>query len=246
MLLFQRAELADQLDYSIQAMGDLNRIISMNETKGDDSVVTLARALFKRALLVVLFKPRMAVDDCAKAIALLKEHCTSSDYRADALGQGLAIYGRALSRLGRFEDALKAYRECAHLYETERFLIDDVDKYAEVLTNIGSCLSRMGPKRFEEALRVLNKAHELDPNNAVTLTARSSLLSYMQRKEEALADVDKMLLVKPGCVDFMRMRVTILLNLKCDEACSVCCRVSLFHSALESGSFACAGRTRGI
>jgi tetratricopeptide (TPR) repeat protein len=132
----------------------------------------------------------------------------------------LSNLGSTLQRLGRHEEALKAFDKAAQLKPDDAELwkkignvLVDLERPAEALLSFqhvlkldprhwdaalrsGSLLH--GLERFEEALRHFDICDELQPNHSLTLQARGLSLRGLKRFEEYLADSQRSHVLDPG------------------------------------------------
>ncbi|TKW75021.1 MAG: tetratricopeptide repeat protein, partial [Bradyrhizobium icense] len=110
--------------------------------------------------------------------------------------------GAALHRLGRLDEALKAYDKAL------TFAPED----AEIWTNIGNALTQAG--RHDEAALSFEHALKLNPRSADAAIGRGLALFKFARYEEALACFDLVNEIRPGDADVAHMRSTCMVNMR--------------------------------
>ena len=88
-----------------------------------------------------------------------------------------ALYnkGVSLADLGRYEEAVEAYRAC----------LDMSPGIAVVLTNLGVALANLG--QSGEAIRSFDEALAIDPRDPMTWHNKGLVLAKLGRDEESLA-----------------------------------------------------------
>jgi tetratricopeptide (TPR) repeat protein len=115
--------------------------------------------------------------------------------------------GAALHRLGRLEEALKAYDKAL------MFAPED----AEIWTNIGRALTQAG--RHDEACLSFEHALKLNPRSPDAAIGRGRVLFKQDRYEEALACFDLVSEMRPDDAELAHMRSTCMGHLRrFDEA----------------------------
>jgi tetratricopeptide (TPR) repeat protein len=115
-------------------------------------------------------------------LAIETDHCDHAvDWLARAIGQAakteyVSALGHALQRLGRTDEAVKAFDKALQL--------DPHD--AETAERCGTLLLDLG--RMEEALACFDRCDELRPGRASVLEKRGHALHRLGRPDEALAE----------------------------------------------------------
>ena len=110
--------------------------------------------------------------------------------------------GAALHRLGRLDEALKAYDKAL------TFAPED----AEIWTNIGNALTQAG--RHDEASLSFEHALKLNPRSPDAAIGRGLLLFRLKRYEEALACFDLVNDIRPDDAEVAHMRSTCMVNMR--------------------------------
>ena len=110
--------------------------------------------------------------------------------------------GAALHRLGRLEEALKAYDKAL------MFAPED----AEIWTNIGKALMQAG--RLDEASLSFEHALKLNPRWPDAAIGRGLALFQLRRYEEALACFDLVHAIRPDDSDVAHMRSSCMVNMR--------------------------------
>ena len=131
---------------------------------------------------------------CGTALAA-EEHTTDSEAPPPG-GSELNAWewnnkGVALSRLGRYQEAIQCYDEALE--------IDP--RHVNAWANKGAALSRLG--RHAEALQCYDKALEIDPRNVNAWGNKGLNLNSVGRYQEAIVCYDKALEIDPGFVTGM-------------------------------------------
>lgn len=110
--------------------------------------------------------------------------------------------GAALHRLGRLDEALKAYDKAL------TFAPED----AEIWTNIGNALTQAG--RYDEAALSFEHALKLNPRSPDAAIGRGLALFKLTRYEEALACFDLVNEIRPDDANVAHMRSTCMVNMR--------------------------------
>jgi tetratricopeptide (TPR) repeat protein len=153
----------------------------------------------------------------------------------------LANLGATLVRLGRREEAIKAFDTAvqlkpldADLWRNLGNILIEAERPADAILSFQHAL-KLNPRhwdaanevahllyrsdRFEEALACFNLCDELQPNQFPTLHMRALTLHKLRRFEEALADNSRALALRPDDVEALNNRGAIFRGLKrFDEA----------------------------
>ena len=145
--------------------------------------------LMKSGALIRLKKFEDAIKLCDKIIDL------SDDGLA---GVAYGNKGLALSRLGKFTEALECHKK---EFETGNYT-------KTYFVNKSLALGKLG--KYEEALENIEKAFELDPNYAMAWNNKGFDLHKMGKSEEGLKDVEKALELDPNNQDAIESKQEIL------------------------------------
>ncbi len=145
-------------------------------------------------------------------VCLAKAHSTPSAAYEDAIiwknegGAGPARHCIAMALLG-----LGAYAEGAQKLESLAYAPDIGDESLRTQALIQSGEAWLQAHKPREALRVLDRALERDPQNAEAHTKRARALMAMERPIEAHMDLDAAIRAQPQNALALRLRAAVLL-----------------------------------
>ena len=94
-------------------------------------------------------------------------------------------WGIALSKLGRFEEAINKYEQAIQINPD----------FPEALTNWGNTLSKF--EKYEEAINKYEQALQLRPDLIEALTSYGNALSKLTRFDEGINKLEQALIIKP-------------------------------------------------
>ena len=122
--------------------------------------------------------------------------------RKDPNPQYLMTLGKALAKLGRFEEAIKTFDKAVGLRPGDAALWDQM----------GDALVEAG--RSSEALLCFRHTFALDPRNAAAAFKAGHILHSLEQFEEALFFFDKTVELRPDHVPTLQMRTLTLMGMK--------------------------------
>ncbi len=122
--------------------------------------------------------------------------------------------GVARACLGRFEEAIEAFRQCVELTD-DHGQTDDLEKLVQTLekmrlgqesphvflTHVGlqRAFSEMEEERYEDAAQRLEKLKELDPENDAIFYNLGVVYTYLRKEDLAFANYEKAVRLNPRC-----------------------------------------------
>ena len=187
-----------QDDYK-QSLNIIEKAIYLS-TKFDDPEKKSLFLVFKAMALDRLNRDSEALECVEKAIKLDKKSPLSWDIKGDLLHD-----------FGKYEEALAAYENSIKN--------SDEDELSESLLDKAEILSHL--KRDKDALKIINQALELDPENPIGWDMKSDTLSDLGRYDEALQAAEKGLSFDEEHVDLLIDMGSVLIKLgKNEEALS--------------------------
>ncbi|HLX18118.1 MAG TPA: tetratricopeptide repeat-containing glycosyltransferase family protein [Bradyrhizobium sp.] len=197
--------------------------------------------------------------DTLHLMGLLSFHAKQYDHALEWLSRAigrepktdyLTSLGTVLAKLGRYEEALKAFDKAVQLNPLDADLwrnlgnvLVDMERPADAILSFQHAL-KLNPRhwdaagkagrllferqRFEEALACFDLCDDLQPNDSQTLHCRALVLHKLRRLEEALADNERALALDPANADTLSNIGNVLRTLGRNEEA-----LSWFDRSLE-------------